>query len=58
MKTLELSICTLKNEEQESKTGPVWVWVPVGGRGHMERVKEVEHGVCIFVFMYENRTVF
>jgi hypothetical protein len=27
-----------KNREQESKTGPVWGFVPVRGRGYKERV--------------------
>jgi hypothetical protein len=27
-----------KNGEQESKTGPVWEFVPVGGGGYKEKV--------------------
>jgi hypothetical protein len=33
-----------KNKGQEGKVGPVWVWVPVEGRGHKEKVKEDECG--------------
>jgi hypothetical protein len=39
-----------KNEEQEGKAGAVWGWVPLGGGGHKERVKEGEYSGCILYF--------
>jgi hypothetical protein len=42
-----------KNREQEGKTGPVWVFVPVGGedkRKGYRRVNIVEY----YVLLYEN----
>jgi hypothetical protein len=35
-----------KNKRQEHKSGPVQVWIPVGGGGHKER----ERGRMVDVF--------
>jgi hypothetical protein len=40
--------CFYKNEVQESKTGPVWGLVPVGGGGYNKRVKEDKYGGNVY----------
>jgi hypothetical protein len=54
---LEQSIYTLKNEDQEGKTGPVSGWVPVdkgrvSGEGEGGQIWSM-----YFVYLHENRTV-
>jgi hypothetical protein len=43
----EQSICTLKTEGQENKTGPIWEWVLLGGGGSTESVKEDIYDGCV-----------
>jgi hypothetical protein len=40
----------LKNEGMDSKIGPVWQWLSVGGGRQMERGKEGEYRECILYF--------
>jgi hypothetical protein len=37
----------VKNEGQDCKIGPVRWWLPVGGEGCTEGIKEGKYGPCI-----------
>jgi hypothetical protein len=42
--SLDYQYKIFKNEGREDKIGLFWVWLPVGGGWHKERVNEGEYG--------------